>query len=114
MKIIDWQILGAAPPCLDFVIITLFCASPDLIKSNMDVLYQAYHNTFKTSCKTLQVDVPFSLEDLIHDIQTKGLPSMFAWSMFFYDPIGREPNMFQRLLWVWEMTIQYNQNLFDN
>ena len=100
-------------PCLDWANMALYSLNPDLIKPNLHKLYNVYYNSLKKSCLAFGLDPPFKFENFVQDIETKGFPLSFIFIIFFYDPIGREPNMAKRVQWMWEMILKFNQDFFD-
>lgn len=102
MKIIDWQFIGAMPPMLDFTFWAFTNCHPDIVKANLKLVCQTYYDKFQSTCQQFQVESPFSLDQFKQEMTTKGMTTMFILYMFFYDPIGLEAKMSQRLIAVFE------------
>lgn len=113
VKVIDWQFIGAMPPMLDFTFWAFTNCHPDIVKDNLEKVCHTYYDKFATSCQQFQVEVPFSLDQFKQDMTTKGMTTMFILYMFFYDPVGQEPKMSQRLRAVFEHILQEDPDFIE-
>ena len=84
------------------------------MEENLDRLYSLYYDAVSKSCHLFGMDdgAPFTLEEFIHQNQTLGFPICLIFMIFFYDPVGREPNMHLRLQWLIKMCMKHSPKLF--
>ncbi len=110
-RIIDWQFNSAMPPCIDVVSLAFYNSPPELIKPELDGLFDCYYETLEACCLSFKVDkVPFTKGQFVEDVYTRGLPTMLAFFMFFYDPVGHKDSMRQRIYWTLQLVLEKNPN----
>ena len=110
----DLQFFTAGMPCLDWGCYAGYsCQSPEQLDSNLQNFCKAYYDSLKKSCLLFGLDSPFTWEEFIDDVHTKAIPLAFIFIIFFYDPIGNEPNMHRRVHWLWEQTLKFNKDFLN-
>jgi hypothetical protein len=112
-KFIDWQFLIGGPPWFDFAIMALFNSSPDKTVAWLDDLLHTYYDNFASSCKAFNIKAPFSYDEFVNDVKTKGFSMIFGVFLFFYDPPGREPETHKRWAWILQMAVEYDPKLLN-
>ena len=113
MKIIDWQFISSMVPFMDFAFLAFTSNSPEFTATNSDQIMNSYYGNLQKTCQKFQLKVPFSFQEFIKETYTKGFPTMLILYLYFYDPVGLEPNMAKRLRWVFEKIIKENADFFD-
>jgi hypothetical protein len=112
-KFIDWQFLIGGPPCFDFATMALSNASPDKTVAWLDDLLHTYDDNFASSCKAFNIKAPFSFDEFVIDVKTKGFLMVLGVYLFFYDQIGREPNNHKRMAWILRKAVEYDRKLLE-
>jgi hypothetical protein len=112
-RIFDWQFFNGITPMFDFICMAFVNCSPEQSEEWLDLLIQTYYNTLEESCKSVNVQVPFSLEDFDQDVKCKGFSMLIAVFLAFYDPVGREPNMSKRLTWIVRKALKNDPKMFE-
>ena len=112
-KIIDWQLLAGAPPMADIVSMLFYSGNPDILEEGLHEILENYYKKFHETCDSCNLKVPFTFEDLKKDVENKGFALVFCVTLFFYDPVCREPNIMKRFRWVLEKSLHYSPGLFQ-
>ena len=113
LKIFDLQLFTSGIPAIDWASMALISSDFDLMKSSLPKFYTIYYEAFKKSCLSFGLDCPFNIEEFIQDVETKAIPTTFIYMIFFFDPVCREPTMASRVRWIWEKTLECNQDFLN-
>jgi len=107
---IDWQFtMPTSAPFLDFSAIAYLSCSPDETKANLEAMYDAYYSKLDETCQNLgQVKLPWTKEEYVLQVESRGFLDLFVWMLFSYDTLAGKAIVLQRFVWIFEQTIQHN------
>ena len=111
MKIIDWQFFSSCSPTLDLANMVFYNCHPDIMRPNLQNVYEKYSTKFAESCKNFGLEPPVSLQEIIRTNEKMAAPLSLIFILFFYDPVGL--GMPERISWLWKLILEKNPDFFD-
>ncbi len=112
-KIFDWQFISAQAPFVDFIECIVQSADPANVEAWWSQLLDIYMETIRSTCDQFDVAMPFTKNEFEKECKTRGYFFVFCAVLFGYDPICRDPVIFERFVWYTGKAVEHSPHFFN-
>ena len=86
-RILDWQCICLAHPAMDIAFIIGTGLSPEHMNQWTNEIIEKYFEKFQSSCNDINIDCPFTLDEIMHQTKTNGMMAVaifaiMGWNFF--------------------------------
>jgi len=86
-RILDWQCICLAHPAMDIAFIIGTGLSPEHMNQWTNKIIEKYFEKFQSSCNDINIDCPFTLDEIMHQTKTNGMMAVaifaiMGWNAF--------------------------------
>ena len=86
-RILDWQCICLAHPAMDIAFIIGTGLSPEHMNQWTNKIIEKYFEKFQSSCNDINIDCPFTLDEIMHQTKTNGMMAVaifaiMGWNFF--------------------------------
>ena len=110
-RILDWQCICLAHPAMDIAFIIGTGLSPEHMNQWTNEIIEKYFEKFQSSCNDINIDCPFTLDEIMHQTKTNGMMAVaifaiMGWNAFVVTQ-GLEDRSLEAIRFAFKENTQY-------
>ena len=111
-RILDWQCMCLAHPAMDIAFIIGTGLSPKHINQWINEIIEKYFEKFQSSCKDININCPFSLDEIMEETKTNGMMGLVIFLIMGWDVFAVKQGFQERGLEAIRLAIKENTQYF--